>query len=171
MCSIPAAMLAISAASAVASHKQQSNSAKKQQAIIYEADALEKSRTRTQMQQQNEAAQEQQGRRTLEAIQEEGRLRAIGAETGLFGTSFDRSAQMIETARDSDIAAIQTGRLRANDQAATEGLASHIGTRNQLAGVRRPSRLGTGLQIAGAGARTYADYQQQQEQQQNAGRR
>lgn len=152
MCSIPAAMLAITAVSAAATYQQQDKAATRQQNIINEGDALEKSRLRTQMEQQNEDAQAKQGTRTLEAIQEEGRLRAIGAETGLFGTSFDRSAQMIETARDTDIAAIETGRLRATDQTAAEGQAQRIQTQNQMNGIRRPSRLGTGLQIAGAGA-------------------
>lgn len=168
MCSIPLAMLAISAGTAVYSAEQQGKAADRQQEIINAGDALEKGRLRTQMEQQNENAQEQQGRRTLEAIQEEGRLRAIGAETGLWGTSFDRAAQMVENSRDTDLAAIETGRLRANDQTHAEGMAQSIQTRNQMNGIRRPSRIGTGLQIAGAGASAYADYQREQQQQQNS---
>lgn len=152
MCNPAVAGLVITAVSAVAAYQQQEKAATQQQSIINEGDALEKSRLRTQMEQQNESAQAQQGTRTLEAIQEEGRLRAIGAETGLWGTSFDRSAQMIETARDTDIAAIETSRLRGNDQTGAEGRAASIQTRNQMNGIRGPSRLGTGLQIAGTGA-------------------
>lgn len=158
MCNPAAAMLAISAVSAAASYEQQQKSANQQQAIINAGDALEKGRLRTQMEQQNENAQEQQGSRTLEAIKEEGRLRAIGAETGLFGTSYDRSAQMVENSRDTDLAAIETSRLRANDQTGAEARAQSIQTRNQMNGIRRPSRIGTGLQIAGAGA-SYAAQQ------------
>jgi hypothetical protein len=151
-------MAAITAVTAVESSQQQRKTANRQTELIYEADALEKARNRTQMEQQNQVAQEQSGTRTLEAVQEEGRLRAIGAESGLFGTSYDRSSQMIENSRDTDVAAIETGRLRANDQTNAEGQASHIQTRNQLNGVRRPSNLGTGLQIAGAGASSYSNY-------------
>lgn len=154
-----AIMTAAAIGGAYLQYEETKSAANRQEQILKEGQNLENARLRAMMEQTNQNAQEAMGTRHKEAIQEEGRLRAIGSESGLFGTSYDRGMAMQEQNANADISAIESGRLRANDQTAMEGAASAIQYKNQMNGIRRPSKLGLGLQIAGMGAQGYSQGQ------------
>lgn len=82
MCSLLAASLAISAASSMVQYQQGKDSAAAQTKAIEDGYAKEQAATLRQYEENNAASQEEQGQRYKEHLIEEGRLKAIGAESG-----------------------------------------------------------------------------------------
>lgn len=161
MCAvIPALMIAsmvLTAASTAASMDEQRKSSNRQADAIKEGLEKEQIQTRQVQEQNNEALMEAQSQRHAEYLAERGRLQVVGAESGLQGAT-DRSMDLTKTAEDYDIATLQANTLKANEQARASGTAKESQANMQMAGLRRPSALGAGLQIAAQGASMAASY-------------
>lgn len=147
------AAVAIAAAGAGASYYQTDQNAKKQTAMVEDGYAQERRAILQQFDQINQTAQAEQSERHKEALQDEALLRAIGAESGLWGATNNRIEQEAANNAAQDMATIESNRQRQAEQAHTQGGARQSQAGAQLAGIRRPSALGTGLQIAGAATR------------------
>jgi hypothetical protein len=116
---------------------------------------------------QNEALDAQRGEitarasdeiseRARQAVLERGRLRAIAAESGLTGISQERALRESFFNEGLDIASIESNRDRSLEQTERTRKSSQIEAQRQVAGLKRPSLLGVGLQIASA-AGNYAN--------------
>ena len=151
-------MAAVSTASTLVSAQEQTKAADQQTDLIMDGYEQERQQTLRQYQDQTAVAQEDTSARHKEQLIEEGRLKAIGAESGLTGVTNDRIVQESENNADQDIATIEANRVRAAEQAHAQASARQTGANIQLTSVRRPSSLGTGLQIAGTAASTYAAF-------------
>lgn len=152
------ATLAIGAIGSVVQYEEGQKSAAKQEQIIQDGLAKDRAATSRQYEQINEVAQDDSAQRHKEYLIESARLKAIGAESGLSGYTQDRIGQEAENNAATDIATIEQNRQRQAEQAHTQGLSKSTQAGVQLAGIRRPSALGAGLQIAGTGVSAYSAY-------------
>lgn len=153
-----AASLAISAAGAGLSYVEGNRAAKQQQEAILKSAELQNIQTAQVYDQQNQAAMEESSQRHVQWLQELGRLRTIGAESGLTGATENRLENEAATAADRDISTIEANRLKGSQQTASTGVAQQRQADADLKSIKRPSLLGTGLQIAGAAVSTGMDY-------------
>jgi hypothetical protein len=151
-------MMAISAASTAIQYMDQKQAAEGQEAIIQDGYAQEQQQTLRQYQENTSVAQENTSDRHKEQLVEEGRLKAIGAESGLQGVSNDRQVADANNQGDKDIATIFANLQRSNEQVHSGGMSKQSSANIQMAGVKRPSGLGAGLQIAGAAVNAYSAY-------------
>jgi hypothetical protein len=156
MCEPTTIMLGISAATAALSYKQASDSADRQTQAISDGVDLNHNQTRTQYEQNNQVAMQQQSERHREFLVDQGRLASILTESGMTGATQDRIQSEVENQADADTATIEANRVKANAQGASMAQAQHGQAKAQLASINRPSALGTGLQIAAAGAKAEA---------------
>ncbi len=152
------AAFALSAASAVVEYQESSAAAKAQTKMIEDGLAKDRAATQRQYQEIQEVSQDDSAQRHKEYLIEAARLKAISGESGLAGATQDRIDMEAENNAATDLATIEANRRRQSEQAHTQGLSRSTQAGAQLAGIRRPSALGTGLQIMGAGVRTYAAY-------------
>jgi hypothetical protein len=151
MCVDPAtAALALTIASSAVSHIGAQQSAKAQDSAIRQNAAINQERMAAQVKQTNDASREEMSERARQAMIERGRLQVIAGESGLSG--FDREINNTFYSESTDIATLESNRRNRIEQMNVEGRAGTASANNQLASVRRPSLLGTGLQIAAAGA-------------------
>jgi hypothetical protein len=150
------AMLAISATSAVVSHQTQEDAANQQEQAVQDGLAKDRAATARQYQQIQESAMDEQAQLHTDYLIDSARIRAIAGESGLGGLSQERIAQESANNAASDMATLEQNRARQSEQAHTSGLAGATKGGIQLAGIQRPSKLGTGLQIAGAAAKAYS---------------
>jgi hypothetical protein len=150
------AAMAVSAAAAVVQAQDQKKTANAQTKMIEDGYTRDQFATQRQYAEQQAVSQEDLGQRQREHLIEEGRLKAIGAESGLQGVTNERIVQEEANNTDKDLATIEANRVRANESAHTQATAKQSAANVQLAGIKRPSALGTGLQIAGALGSTYA---------------
>lgn len=149
-------MLGISAVTAALTYKQANDSADRQTQTINEGAELNNNQTRTQYEQNNQAAMQQQSERHREFLVDQGRLTSILTESGMAGATQDRIHAETENQADTDMATIESNRMKANVQGASMAQAQQGQAKAQLASINRPSALGTGLQIAAAGAKAEA---------------
>lgn len=159
MCGLAAAAwasLAVSALSTATQYQQGKQTAADQEAMIKAGAAKDNEQMLRQYADQQAVTMEDTSQRHREAIIEEGRLKAIGAESGLQGISNDRIVADSNNQADRDIATLQANSLRAKEQIHSGGVAKQSQASAQMAGIRRPSSFGAGLQIAGAGLDAYA---------------
>lgn len=157
------ASLAISAATTMMSVEEGNKAAQRQQDAIDDAAAKERAATARQYQQIQESAMDSQAQRHTEYLIDSARLRAIGAESGLMGGTQERLEHEVENNAAADMATLENNRKNASENAASQGLAKTTQANIQSAGIRRPSSLGAGLQIAGAGVKVYGKYKEDSE--------
>ncbi len=162
MCA-PALMVAsllLSAATTAVSYQEGKESAQRQQDAIDDASAKERAATQRQYQQIQESSMDEQAQRHTEYLIDSARLRAIGGESGLQGATQDRIEMEAENNASSDMATLESNRRNASENASSQALGRATQANIQSAGIRRPSSLGAGLQIAGAGVKTYSKYKE-----------
>ena len=104
------------------------------------------------------SAMDQEAQRHTEYLVEAARLRTIAGESGLAGATQDREDQVVSNNEDTDMATLETNRKSQVEQAHTTAVSRVSQANVQLAGIRKPSALGAGLQIAGAGVKEYSAY-------------
>lgn len=150
MCNPALAMLAISAASSAVSYANQSSAAKAQTKAVEDGYRQEMFNTARQYEQQNQVAMEDMSQRHREYLIEEGRLRTIGAESGLYGATQDRIEAEARNNASEDIATLEANRLRGSEQVSAQANAKRFQANSQYANIRQPSAVATGLQIASA---------------------
>lgn len=155
------AMMAIAAASATASYVQADQNAKKQTAMIEDGYEKERRAILQQYEQINQTAQQEQSERHKEMLLDHARLIAVAGESGLAGATDGRIQAEAANNAAQDMATIESNRQRQIEGAHTQGGARQSQAGAQLAGIRRPSALGTGLQIAGSYAQLQAAQKQQ----------
>lgn len=150
------AMMAIAAASAATSYYQTDQNAKNQKAMVEDGYEKERRAILQQYEQINQTAQQDQSERHKEYLQENARIMTVAAEAGLGGATDGRIQAEASNNAAQDMATIESNRQRQIEGAHTQGGARQSQAAAQLAGIRRPSALGTGLQIAGSYAQLQA---------------
>lgn len=153
-----AASLAISAGSALYGHQQQNQAAKQQQAAILKSAEMQNIQTAQVYEQQNQAAMAESSQRHIQWLQDLGRLRTAGAESGLMGATENRLENEASAAAERDLATIESNRLKGTQQTASTGVAQQRQADADLKSIQHPSLIGTGLQIAGAAVNAGQSY-------------
>lgn len=152
------AAVAIAAAGAYVQYDEGQKSAKRQEQAIQDGLAKDRAATQRMYSQINESAQDEQAARHTEYLIDAARIKTIQGESGLAGATFDRQQQENQDKSEADMATIEKNRqwsaVNANSQSQARGTQASI----QLSGIRKPSALGAGLQIAGAGVSSYDSY-------------
>jgi hypothetical protein len=105
----------------------------------------------------NKQAAQEMSQRAHEGMVERARLRVISGESGLSGVTTDKIAGESDFNQGTDIASIESNRRAQNLQTQSNANGLRATTQSRLAAISRPSLLGTGLQIAGAGADYYGE--------------
>lgn len=139
-------------ASAVASYAQAQQAAKKQGNALVSAAVIRNEAAAEQYRQIDAQAADNMSARAREAMIEQAHLRVVSGETGLAGVSADRLATESAFNRGTDIASIASNRTNALNQAYLEARGAASSGQSKANSITQPSLLGTGLQIAGAGA-------------------
>lgn len=153
-----AVSLAISAGGAFLGYQGQNKAAQQQADAINKSAELQNIQTAQVYDQQNQQAMEESSQRHIQWLQELGRLRTAGAESGLMGVTDTRLENEAAVTAERDLATIEANRLKGSQQTASTSVAQHRQAQADTASIRRPSLLGTGLQIAGAAVSTGMDY-------------
>jgi len=135
---------------------QQNKLADRQEQAINQNQILANAQVSQQYDQQNREAMNQQSQRYQEYLVDMGRLRAAGAESGLFGNTNERLADVTTNKAEQDMATIESNRQAATQNTNYQGQSSYRKSQGQLANIQRPTIIGTGLQIAGAVTNAYA---------------
>jgi len=148
-------MLAISAATAAVSYSEGEKQAQRQEQAIQDGLAKDRAATARQYQQIQESAMDEQAQLQTNYLIDSARLNAIAGESGLGGLSQERIQQEAANNSASDMATLEQNRVRQGEAASSQGLARATQAGVQLAGIKHPSALGAGLQIAGAAASAY----------------
>lgn len=141
MCEPTTIMVGLSIASAAVSVYSQQQTAKAQTAAIKQQQEHEREEA-------HEAAEEQLGQRIREQREARARARVAAGESGALGASF--AAQINQSLADQDMDAAL---IQKNAAFAQRGIDDRANT--ALAGIRSPSALEAGLQIATAGVQGY----------------
>jgi hypothetical protein len=149
--SLSVASLAIGVASAGAGFIQQGQQAKSNRKAAQANYAQQSEALKTQYDQTNKQATDEMSVKAREVMIETARLRVLGGESGLAGGSNDRIENESQFNLGTDIAAIESNRRNTLNQLYEEGKSLRAGSQAQIRQVQRPSLIGTGLQIAGAG--------------------
>lgn len=144
------ASLAIGVASAGASFMQQSQQASAAEKSARENYAQQTEAIKLQYDQTNKQATDEMSVRAREAMIETARLRVLGGESGLSGGSNDRLVAESQFNLGTDIASIESNRRNSLNQLHQEGKSIRAGNQSNINTIKRPSLIGTGLQIAGA---------------------
>jgi hypothetical protein len=152
------AAMAISAASAVVGYEDQKQSAAAQTTMIEDGYAQEQQQTLRQYQEQSAVAIQDTSERHRETLIEEGRLKAIGAESGLAGVTNDRIVAESKNQGSKDIATILSNLQRQTEQTHSQAGSKQAAANVQLASVRKPSSLGLGLQLGATAVSAYSQY-------------
>jgi hypothetical protein len=152
-------MLAITAVTAAYSYVEQSSQARSQRRAVNEAAESNRRANALQAEQLNKQAADEMSQRAREALIERGRLRVIASESGIGGLGNETLERQSRFNEGFDIASIESNRAAGVRQLQEAGRSNEAQTNMRLASVRSPSLVGTGLQIAGAGA----DYMKAQE--------
>jgi hypothetical protein len=88
--------------------------------------------------------------RAKEAMVERGRLRAIQGESGLSGNTSDRILRESYFNEGQDIASIESNRKNSIKQSKLEAEGLRAQNQSRINSIKRPSLIGTGLQIGTA---------------------
>lgn len=107
------------------------------------------------------ATAEQMSMRAIEARKNLARIQTLNGEGG-GGATGDRLANESAFNANQDQATIGDNFKKQASQLAFGGAAASRSAQSQMASIRQPSLLGTGLTIAGQGIGTYNDYQRTQ---------
>lgn len=142
--------LAVGVASSVAGFVQQSSQVNKRDKAIKTDYAQQTEALKLQYDQTQKQATDEMSERAREAMIERARLRVIGGESGLTGGSNDRIENESQFNLGTDIASIESNRQNSMRQLGEEGKQLRAGSQTQINQVKRPSLIGTGLQIAGS---------------------
>ncbi|MFT3849679.1 MAG: hypothetical protein QM739_13720 [Propionivibrio sp.] len=126
--------------------------------MILDGQAKERAATQRQYQQIQESSMDEQAQRHTEYLIDQARIKAIGAESGLAGSTQDRIEAENTNNVATDMATIESNRKRQSEQAASQGIARTTQANVQLSGIRKPSALGAGLQITRSAVKSYWDY-------------
>lgn len=153
------AMLTIAAVGAVTSHQQAQRAADATADSIEQSMQLAADTAAVQQGQINQQAADEKAQRSVEALAERGRIRAILGESGLAGNNASRIEGESYFNQGTDMASIESNRQAAIKQSQLDAQAGQAQSRTQLNSLKRPSALGTGLQIAGAGLDAYSKSQ------------
>lgn len=145
-----AASLAIGVGSAVSGFVQQGQQAKAADKSAQENYAQQSEALKRQYDQTNKQATDEMSARAREAQIETARLRVLGGESGLSGGSNDRIENESQFNKGTDIAALESNRRNSLTQLYQEGRAIRGDQQARINSIKRPSLIGTGLQIAGA---------------------
>lgn len=157
MCAVAMIPLAISAVSALYSAKQQGDAASNQQAAIVANNNTQMASVLDQYRQANEGAGNDIATRARDAMVERGRLSAISGDAGVGGASSERLLQESQGNEGRDVSTIQQNLKNTDQQILNTARGINSTTQTRLSSVTKPSLIGTGLQIAGAAATTYAE--------------
>lgn len=159
------AAFAITAVQAIGQYEEQQQQAKNQRAYNEEQEKLiangiakDNAALSRQYEEINAVSKDDSQQRLREYLIESARLKTIGAESGLMGATQDRIEQEAQNNADTDLATIEANRQRQTEAAHTQGVAKASQSRYVKTPVRKPSALGAGLQIAGAGVSSYLAY-------------
>lgn len=147
---LAAASLAVGVLSAGASFAQQADQASKTDKAAKENYAQQSEALKVQYEQTQKQATDDMSERAREAMIERARLRVIGGESGLSGGSNDRIENESQFNLGTDIASIESNRQNSMRQLKEEGKSLRAGSQSQINQIKRPSLIGTGLQIAGS---------------------
>ena len=147
---IGVASLAISTATAGIGFMQQSQQASVRDKAIKANYSQQMDTFKVQQAQVNKQATDEMSVRAREAMIETARLRVLGGESGLAGGSNDRIENESQFNLGTDIASIESNRRNSLNQLHQEGKAIRASGQGQINTIKRPSLIGTGLQIAGA---------------------
>jgi len=139
----------ISTATALASFAQTSQMASRQEKALQQSHNQQMNQVALQQQQINQQATEKMSERALEAQREASRLSVIAGESGTMGGSNDRVVNEAAFNASHDIATIEANRLNTQGQITAEAQGIAARTQSSLNSIKRPSLIGTGLQIAG----------------------
>lgn len=156
MCNPAFAMLAVSALGTAVQVSEGNKTAKAQGEALQASAEMENIQTSQLYEQQNQAAMDESSQRHIEWLRELGRMRTAGAESGLMGVTEDRLEAESENTAQRDIATIEANRLKSGQQAGSQAVAGNRRIKADMAGIKRPSLVGAGLQIAGAGVSAYS---------------
>lgn len=146
---------AIAVATAVASAKQQKDSANRQEQAIQDGLARDREATAEQYKQIQKSSMDEQAQLHTNILIDSARIAAMQGESGMQGASHARVAQEAENNNAQDMATLEQNRQRQMTNARLGGVAQQSRASVQLAGIRRPSNAGTALQIGGALASQY----------------
>lgn len=147
--------LAVSAGGTVLGHVYQTKQANAQADAIEESSRQQMRAMAERQKQMNSAASDQMAERTRQALIERGRLRVASGESGLFDNSGRLMAESFFN-EGFDIASIESNRAAAVKQSEYEVGGIRAQAKSAANQISRPSFIGTGLQIAGAGMDAYA---------------
>lgn len=147
---IATASLLVGVASSVAGFVQQGQQAKAQQKSVEANYAQQTETLKLQYDQAQKQSTDEMSQRAREAMIEQARLRVIGGESGLSGGSNDRIENESQFNLGTDIASIESNRRNYMKQLGEEGKSLGAGNQSQINQIKRPSLIGTGLQIAGS---------------------
>ncbi len=142
MCEPTTIMVGLSIASAAVSVYSQQQTAKAQTAAIKQQQEHEREEA-------HETAEEQLGQRIRAQREQRARARVAAGESGALGASF--AAMMNQSLQDQDMDAALVAKQSAFTQRGIDDRAN-----TALAGIRSPSALEAGLQIASAGMQGYS---------------
>lgn len=148
-------MAAVSIATAVASAKQQKDSAAKQEQSIQDGLAKDREATAEQYKQIQKTSMDDQAKLHTDYLVDAARIQAMQGESGLQGASQNRVTQEAANNYNTDAATLEINRQRQMTGAKTQGVAQQSRANVQLAGIKYPSNVGTALQIAGSVASQY----------------
>ncbi len=151
--------MAISSASAVASHVGQARTARatyNAAVASSEADAYALADRRAQ---ESQAVSDQKSARVREGERQLGQINAMLGDAGYSGGTADRLKVEADNAVAADLATLSRNESLSSGQIQREQTASMARAQSIVNQTPRPSILGTGLQIAGAGLNAYGSYQ------------
>lgn len=156
------AMLVVSAVTAVAGHQAQSQQAKAEDKATKIAYANDQTQLAEQYKQQNDELNQQQTERSRAAMFEKGRLNAAYGEAGVEGASLDRILNQSDFNLGTDLSTMEANRSNLTKQTMLEGRGLQSTAQSRFNSTMRPSRLNTGLQIAGSAVDAYSSYKSSQ---------
>lgn len=131
------------------------NAANRQEQAIQDGLAKDRAATQRMYQQINESAMDESAQRHTQYLIDAARIKAMQGESGLSGATADRQLQENQNVAETDMATLEKNRQWSGINASSQSQARGTQANMQLAGIRRPSALGAGLQIASAGVSAY----------------
>lgn len=156
--SIGVASLAIGTATAGMSFMQQSSQAQMERRAVQDNHTQRMQALELQYDQTNKQSIDEMSVRAREAMIESARLRAFSGESGLGGTSNDRIENESAFNLGTDISSIESNRQSTLRQLFQEGREDRAHSTSKINAIKRPSLIGTGLQIAGVAVDSAATY-------------
>lgn len=148
--------IAMSAATAGLSYFEGQQAADDQAEALQQGAALMNEQTREQYRQVNAQASDEMSARALQARQERARLRVVAGESGIGGNLVDRALNQSLFNEGTDIATLENNRANTAAQLHEEAKGRTANAQSQMNSIKRPSLIGTGLQIGGAALNAYS---------------